>query len=122
MRPESLSQYPSSDTSGTSEEDNPNAQGLTLAAQTLSEGATMYLQSMKTFAIMFTVLSFINIPVFYIYQSSTKHNNLGSLEHAFKYYTIGNLGQTDNVCQHSDIDLDNLQHRMPPLQLKCPKG
>jgi hypothetical protein len=64
-----MKNIPSSDTSssGSGQEDDPRAKGLTMAAQNLGEGATLYLQSMKTLAIMFTILSVINFPLYFIY-------------------------------------------------------
>lgn len=51
---------------------------------------------MKTFAIMFVVLTIANLPVYYMYSSQTKQNDFTDLTVLFKYFTIGNLGQTDN--------------------------
>jgi len=53
--------------SSESGEDDPRAKGLTPAAQHIGEGAILYLQTMKTFSVMFFVLSFINIPIYYAY-------------------------------------------------------
>ena len=61
---------------------------------------------MKTFAIMFILLSIINIPVLAMYQSNTVNNNFQNINQFFKYFTIGNLGQTDSKCETSKIDLE----------------
>jgi hypothetical protein len=66
-RPESMHDLPESGSSSDSSEQEVGARGLTQAAQSLGDGATMYLQSVKTFAIMFIVLTIINIPIFMIY-------------------------------------------------------
>lgn len=106
-----MKNIPSSDTSssGSGQEDDPRAKGLTTAAQNLGEGATLYLQSMKTLAIMFTILSVINFPLYFIYQSSTLKNNYGNLATVFKFFTIGNMGITDTICDWSQIDLYNME-------------
>ena len=62
---------------------------------------------MKTFAILFGILSAINSPLYYIYHNSSLNNNL-SLNALWKYFTIGNIGNTDNVCGWSSIDLETL--------------
>jgi hypothetical protein len=67
--------------------------GITKCSQALGDGATLYLQMMKTFAIMFFLLSFINLPLFVIYEENTEGNQLNKLNFFFKYFTIGNLGQ-----------------------------
>jgi hypothetical protein len=41
--------------------------GINVASKNLSEAAFLYLQSMKTFFILFIVLSIVNFPVMYIY-------------------------------------------------------
>ena len=82
---------PTSDDENSSDDDNPHAGGINVASLQLSEGAFMYLQSMKTFSIMFAVLSIINLPILMIYQGTTK-NNSTNINELFKYFTIGNLG------------------------------
>ena len=49
------------------EEEEEGARGLTITSQCLGDGATLYLQSMKTIAIMFFVLTILNIPIYYVY-------------------------------------------------------
>lgn len=54
-------------------------QGLNDAAMFVGEGPILYLQIMKTFAIMFLALSFINIPVFWIYTASHEVSIIDSI-------------------------------------------
>lgn len=68
----------------------------------LGDGAALYLQMMKTFMIMFLLLSIINIPIFLIYENSTEGNSLASFDF-WKYFTLGNLGQLSNKCGWSDM-------------------
>ena len=95
--------------SGSSSSDEDAGQGgLTVAAQHVGEGAALYLQSMKTIAIMFTVLTIVNIPILYMYSSQTSgisENNYENWTDLFKYFTIGNLGQTDSECDYSQVYL-----------------
>ncbi len=66
--------------------------GVTLTSLSLGEGATLYLQMMKTISCMFVVLAILNIPLYVLYENSTQSNNLGDLNSVFKYFTLGNLG------------------------------
>ena len=91
--------------SSSSSDEDAGQRGLTVAAQHLGEGAALYLQSMKTIAIMFTVLTILNIPILYMYSSQTSHNNYQNLTELPKYFTIGNLGRTDSECDYSEVYL-----------------
>ena len=125
-RPESMHDLPESGSSSDSSEQEVGARGLTQAAQCLGDGATMYLQSVKTFAIMFVLLTLINIPIFMIYQSTTYANNeFTKPNEIFKYFTIGNLGRGDQECGYShvkEILLDDYAGDSPIIQLSCPGG
>ena len=77
---------------------------------------------MKTFVIMFTVLTIVNIPILLIYQSNTTHNDFLALNQFFKYFTIGNLGQSDNVCDYSQINLLNVDDTLKPMNFTCKHG
>jgi len=75
VKPESLKDVPDSSTSSSGSDDGEDAaNGLTVCATKLGDGATLYLQSMKTMMIMFFILSFINIPILLMYQSNTENN------------------------------------------------
>lgn len=91
-KPESLKMIPTSEEDLSSEEDNPYAGGVTICSQTLSEGSVLYLQSMKTFSVMFFILTIINLPVLMVYKSNTVNNDYANLRKTFQYFTIGNLG------------------------------
>ena len=49
-------------------------------------------------------------------------NNFGNLAITFKYFTIGNMGITDTICDWSQIDLYNMEigENLKPLKFKCP--
>ena len=40
----------------------------------------------------------------------------------WKYFTIGNIGNTDNACAWSSIDLEYLDHEMEELVFECAPG
>ena len=89
--------------SASSDGSNEDDYAISECSQALGDGATLYLQMMKTFIIMFGILSFINIPIYVLYESNTNGNEykIGKL---FKYFTIGNLGQMTRLCGWSDFD------------------
>lgn len=77
-----MKEIPSSDegTSGSSSgENNTGTLGITDASIQLGEGSVLYLQSMKTFDIMFTVLFIINLPVYIMYEGMTSSNDVSNL-------------------------------------------
>ena len=115
VRPESLNDMPETDsTSGSDDPDLRLSKGLTSATQQLGNGAALYLQTMKALAIMFVLLTVINIPVLIIYADNTSNNNYAHLSEAFKYLTLGNLGQTDDACGHSSINIPDLNGNFYP--------
>ena len=82
--------------SSCSSEDLTNNGGLDKCALSLGEGATLYLQTMKTLVIMFIILSIINIPLYVIYSGTTKRPNWTNIEDIFKLTTLGNLAKPTN--------------------------
>ena len=65
VRPKSMAGLPDSDS--TQSEEDKEMQGLTIAAVEIGDGAAMYLQSMKTLAIMFLCLTILNLPIYFAY-------------------------------------------------------
>ena len=61
---------------------------------------------------MFFILSLINIPFYWAFNNSTKNNNLASVDQLWKYFTIGNIGNTDNTCNWSSIDLETFDNEI----------
>ena len=59
---------------------------------------------MKTFAIMFFVLTVINLPVYIIYASNTDGNNFSNLNVFFSYFTLGNLGRSNLKCDYGNVE------------------
>ena len=100
-KPESMLDQPDT---GSSSSEGDEDKGITKCSQSLGDGATLYLQMMKTFAIMFFLLTILNVPVYIIYEKNTSGNVLNKLDRFFKYFTIGNLGQMTTKCGFSDFD------------------
>lgn len=73
---------------------------------------------------MFVFLTIINIPIFMIYQSTTAANNeFTKVNEVFKYFTIGNLGRSDQECGYSNVNeilIDDYEGDSPMISLKCP--
>ena len=67
--PSSMGDLPDSDSGG--EEEGP-FKGLTDSAMYIGEGPILYLQIVKSFAIMFFVLGLINVPCFWIYSRANE--------------------------------------------------
>ena len=67
--------------------------GLNDAAMYIGEGPILFLQIMKTFSILFTVLSLINAPIFWIYSAANETNAIDSiLLNDWYSLTAGTLG------------------------------
>jgi len=69
---------------------------------------------MKSFSVLFFILSLINFPLYYSYYKATNHNNM-SINEVWKYFTIGNIGNTDNTCGWTNIDLDILDNKVEDI-------
>ena len=62
-----MSHIPDSDSETDDEDNELNPRTLTVAAQNISEGSIIYLQMMKTFSIMFFILTIVNLPLYMMY-------------------------------------------------------
>jgi hypothetical protein len=63
---------------------------------------------MKTFAILFFCLSILNLPVLLVYVNSTKGNDYSDLDKIFSYFTLGNLGRSNQYCEYASINSENV--------------
>lgn len=52
---------------------------------------------------MFFILTFLNIPIYVLYEQNTKGNDWGEVGKLFKFFTIGNLGQLTKKCGFSNM-------------------
>ena len=66
-KPKTMVDVPDSASSGNSDDQNDTYKGLSQASMHLGEGAVLYLQTMKTLAIMFFILTAINLPLYFVY-------------------------------------------------------
>jgi hypothetical protein len=105
QRPVSMQDLPDTDSSDDPIK-NDTYKGLSEAAIYLGEGAVLYLQTMKTLAILFFILTVINLPLYILLQSSTRDNDFSNAFSALNYFTIGNLGIPFQFCDHSFILYD----------------
>lgn len=103
-RPPSMKDLPESNSSSNENDEDEGTKGLTKCSIALGEGATLYLQMMKTLTVMFVILTIINIPLFCFYELNTQGNELGNFQKVFKYFTLGNLGQMDKRCSWSTFE------------------
>ena len=102
-----MADVPSSDSEDS--EKNDTFKGLSNASIHLGEGAILYLQTVKTLAILFFILSLINIPIMLMYANSTYGNQYEKIDQVFKYFTLGNIGQTYSVCGYTSVEFKDVQ-------------
>lgn len=135
VKPESMIDLPDSD-SDSMDTDEQQAKGLTITAMNLGDGATLYLQMIKTFALMFILLSIINIPIYVLYEHNTQGNVYFDFSKSFRLYTLGNLGQLSKRCSHQTMDWHFLEYydkvkypnkvlsnpKPPKMQFDCGEG
>lgn len=86
-----------------SSESSGNDGAISEVSQALGDGATLYLQMMKTLTIMFLLLTIMNIPLYILYENNTDGNEITNIGKLFKYFTIGNLGQLTKRCGWGDF-------------------
>jgi hypothetical protein len=104
-KPESMQDIPSSDSDKGSDK-NDTYEGLSRASIYIGEGPFLYLQIIKTFFVLFFILSIINIPVFFLYSGISDPNDLSSftLTTIFEKFQLGNIGKIKKVCDYSWIN------------------
>ena len=78
-------------------------------------GASLYLLTLKSFTLLFFVLTIINMPVFFLYNSGKETENLDT--GFFSRYMLGNIGESGPICQAFD-----LSKKPENLTLLCPSG
>lgn len=80
----------SSDSSDTDQEDE--YWNLPTSTRHLGQSSILYLQTMKSLAILFFILSFINLPMYYLYYSNTLSINIDDIQELLYYFSMGNMG------------------------------
>ena len=61
---------------------------------------------MKTLAIMFFILTVINLPLYVIYSRSTQNNDYENFKESSKYFMLGNIATTNKECSHYSLDFE----------------
>ena len=74
-----------------SSDEEGSVNGLRKISFVLGEGAVLYLQIMKSLAVMFFLLSVLNIPVYMMYSSASINNDYLNLDSGLRFFTVGNL-------------------------------
>lgn len=89
-KPQSMNDVPtSSDSSDTDLEDE--YWKLPTSTRYLGQSSILYLQTMKSLAILFFILSLINLPLFYLYYSNTTHIDTEDIQELFYFFSMGNM-------------------------------
>jgi len=88
-----MNDLPDSASESSGDEDEGGFGGLTSAGAHLGIGAVLYLQIMKTFAILFFFLTLLNLPVYALYSSNTLDNNYKNFFGGYPFFSLGNLAQ-----------------------------
>ena len=74
---------------------------LPTSTRYLGQGSVLYLQTMKSLAILFFILSLINLPLYYLYYFNTKHLDGDDIQELFYYFSLGNMGFYNLICGRS---------------------
>ena len=119
VKPESSRPAGEDSTSESSEfEDEAGFGGLAAAGAHIGIGAGLYLQMMRTFALLFFLLTILNIPVYMMYAGATLHNDYFDLGRGFSFFAVGNVAQTNKVCS-AQVVLPITSTSGPKFKLKC---
>jgi hypothetical protein len=97
VRPQTLEDEPEPESDLSSDEEG-SINGLRKISFVLGSGAVLYLQIMKSMAVMFFILSVLNVPIYLMYSSSTINNDYLNLNSGLRFFTIGNLAQRNSGC------------------------
>ena len=98
VKPSSMNDLPDSASESSGDEDEGGFGGLTSAGAHLGIGAVLYLQIMKTFAILFFFLTILNLPVYALYASSTLNNDYTHFLGGYPFFSLGNLAMENPEC------------------------
>ena len=98
VKPESMEYIPDSD----SDSEQDDGEGLSEAAKNLGQGAVLYLQTMKILAIMFFILSVLNIPIYQLYSQGPEASD-DSAQRILTQWSFGNFGRKEKTCGWSDV-------------------
>lgn len=74
---------------------NDTYEGLSRASIYIGEGPFLYLQIIKTFFVMFLLLSIINIPIYMLYSNTSNTSDIATfnMDSIFNMFILGNIGK-----------------------------
>lgn len=116
VKPSSMNDLPDSASESSGDEDEGGFGGLTSAGAHLGIGAVLYLQIMKTFAILFLFLTLLNLPVYALYASNTLQNEYQHFLGGYPFFSLGNLAQENPYCSTSKELFEPTESK---FNLKC---
>ena len=105
-KPDALKDLPDSPSDESGSEDPDGFGGLTAAGAHIGVGAGLYLQTMKTFTMLFLILAILNIPVYIIYLNGSTNNEYDTLDRSFHYFNLGNIRGTNLHCSSVPVMFD----------------
>ena len=83
----------------------------------LGMAVSIYFKLLKSFITMFSICSVLCIPLYYIYScGDMSRQATGSLQARLSEWTLGNLGESSNVCKSNNLRLYDT------MTLWCPSG
>lgn len=82
----------------------------------MGEGPVLYLQIMKTLAILCVLLTIVNFPLLFMFSSNAGSKvNPMSLNSLFEHFSLGNVGYNDATCRVSHIHYNRSLELHPDL-------
>lgn len=97
-KPVSMNDVPTSSDSSDSDHDDDEYWDLPISTRNLGQVSVLYLQTMKSLAILFLILTLINLPMYYLYYFNTENLNSDDIQELFYYFSMGNMGFFDLLC------------------------
>ena len=94
-----------------------NHKGIPPLTKEIGVGSAMFLMSTKSMALLFAILSILNIPVYMFYfQSNPMQAHNPKIQDFFSALSLGNIGQTTQACDTVNLAIDQ------EITLHCPTG
>ena len=100
IKPEGIKDLPDSGSESSEDEDTVGFGGLSAAGAHLGVGAALYLQTTKTLAMLFFILTVLNLPIYMLYNNNTSNtlDEYLAIDRMFHIFGIGNLRGKSNYC------------------------
>ena len=78
-------------------------------------GVDMYFKQIKSLIVLFAICSLLSVPSCIAYFYAGEASEINDSKTAFTTFTLGNLGQSDNICSEALFD-------EPKLEMFCGFG